>query len=691
MKFGDIKPTSPQIENSLAKDRIRVAPQNRRKPSRYRSGNAPPKPARSASSFSFKDDSFLTKIDEDSDNFNTSTSRHNSNASQYQSNISRHNSNVSQHQSNISRHNSNVSSDLESPSAFSRSNSESTHRSSIDASNTATKSGDQIPRALLNKHSFSTGDDAEPRKQRTMAQRSYSTNSRENVNRAKPPTKPPRSAHTSNQSLNNDDAPVKQLSLGELRSRLFYSGSFDEKSKISQETSNRNEEEIEKSNRKSSSNEQHFSYGENNSSNENKRFSSGSTNRYSTGESNNDTKKDSYGPMFRLTNSRTSLSNGEKNPEKRKSLTLKEEREKEELFFSKSDNSSNSMLAFALTSPRQDRREIDQSSPITRSKSYSEKLENKDRYFHKENGRSNSSKSVGHINQMSQKSPPVIRQKPISPRKLRKPPPQESPDKPPEFHRISLRKVPKLEDYMECDSEVQTNIKHDSSSESLDFTKNEVKLKDVSSVPAKIVPSQENLYNSKRFEENEEAKTLSFESSSLHKVDLNSSLNEEKLPQLDAVTAGGKYHSPELRIHSLKRIEVADDIKSSQQSREFKRNSLKKPDQRSPILIDAKQKDVSEERQDRPPRPLVKNRPTVHAPQSKGFSFQSSDVIVRSKSMGSADQKRLIEKTDDTKNESKSTEPEWFKLARHKQKNEEVTTDNVQQSPTKTLEYQVCI
>jgi len=689
VKFGEIT-TTPQIENALAKDRIRVAPQNRRKPSRYRSGNAPQKPARSASSFSFKEDSFLTKIDEDSDNFHTSTSRHNSNASQYQS--------------NVSRNNSNVSSDLES---FSRSNSESIHRSSIDASNTGTQSNDHIPRALLNKHSFSTADDDEPRKQRSMAQRSYSTNSRENVNRSKPPTKPPRSAHTSNQSLNNDDAPVKQLSLGELRNRLFYSGSFDEKPKISKETSNQNVDERKKSN----SSEKRFSYGENNCSTENKRFSSGSSKIYSTekiyngDESSNDIKRDSYGPMFRLTNSRTSLtnsrtsltnsrtslSNGEKIPEKRKSVSLKDERGKEELFFSKTDHSTNNMLAFALTSPRQDRKEIDQSSPITRSKSYSEKLENK--YIHKENVTSNSSKSVGHINQMTQKSPPVIRQKPASPRKLRKSPPRESSEKPPEFHRISLRNVPKQEDYMNGGQEVQATIKHDTSSETLGLRN--VNLNDTTYVQGKITPSQENLYNSKRFEENDdEEKTLSFESSSLYKVDLSSSVDEkEKLPRhsIGVENYDENRPKPEIKRHSLKRVDAADQTLSSQQTRpEFKRNSLKDPDERPPLSIDVKKMDVSDERQDRPPRPLVKNRPTVHAPPSKSFSFQSNDVVVRSKSMGSADQKRLMEKNETTK-ESKSSEPEWVKLARLKQKNEEVIIDNAQQSPKKSFELQVNI
>ncbi|XP_066926222.1 dentin sialophosphoprotein-like [Clytia hemisphaerica] len=215
VKLGDIKPTTPQIENTVAKDRIRVAPQNRRKPSRYRTGNAPPKPARSTSSFSFKEDSFLTKIDEDSDNFE-----------------SRQTTNVSRHTSNVSRN-----SDWDSMPSYSRNNSEMTNRSSFD--NTEPNFNDAVPKALRNKHSFSTADDFQPQKQRTMAQRSFSTNSRENVNRPKPPIKPPRSANSSIQSLDdNEDLPVKKFSLGELKSKLFYSESFgknDDEKRISRD------------------------------------------------------------------------------------------------------------------------------------------------------------------------------------------------------------------------------------------------------------------------------------------------------------------------------------------------------------------------------------------------------------------------------------------------------------------------
>lgn len=739
LKFGDIKTTTPQIENQGAKDRIRVAPQNRRKPSRYRtSGNgAPPKPARSASSFSFKEDStFLSKIDEDSDNFASNTSRHNSS-----------NSNVSRHASNASRGSGRESL----PPSSTRSNFDSARQDSFDNDSPSYQgSSDHVPRALVNKHSFSTADSYESRKERSIAQRSYSTNSRENVNRPKlPPVKPPRSAHTSTHSLDNDDVPVKKLSLGELKNKLFYSESFgknDEKQQLSREDvfgSRGSIEKVEESKR--------YSYGDKRSSiGDETRLSKGSSRTsVSTADKRNsiDEKRNSYGASFRLSNgkiSSTTIDDSTRSREDISSRHAENKEDKKELVFRKDDDGdySSGMLAMALTSPRQDRKiepQQEEQTNMLRSKSLSEKLENQHRI---DNNFANGSKSVGHVNK-----PSVSPRKPVVTS-------EKSDDGPLEFRRVSLRTVPKKEDYLESENTdiatTTTNINNDKKEcgDIFEFINSEMNLIDdkptttANSVSPFKTPSRVNKsFNEQpkqvvKAEEEVVTNSMAFTRSSVNNIDLNTNVkssgnrssfvsDDEKpkssswkgssnsfeksfdnemsnkrhsLKSLDRGTSldqqskqqssNDSLNSFEMKRHSLKKVDRYSSSsstsieKSGEQKNdfEFKRNSFKKLD--SPLQQrETSSNDVVSE--ERAPRPLTKHRPTVHGGTSnKDFSFQSSDVA-RSKSLRLNEEKKTNEnESESVENESKSSEPEWFKLARKKQKTEDEAN---QATPTKEV------
>lgn len=775
VKLGDITPTSPEIENALAKDRIRVAPQNRRKPSRYRV-NAPPKPARTASSFSFKEDLSLSKIDEDKDNFTS----------------------VSRHSSNVSRHDS----ARDSYSSYIKSDSEGTHRSSFDSTTQSTRSNDHIPRALLNKHSFSSGDELE--KPRSIAQRSFSTNSRENINRSKPPVKPPRSAHVSSSSLNNEENLGKKLSLSELKNQLFYteaektkgketqpfvekkndivydkkeeirtsneqifnqkSLSFDDKRKSFFETTQPRDNKphslgdnrrsiLSRSSTEASDDDKRSSVTELRQSLENldnKRYSYGATQNSSVSSDTKrdsykvtrnssvslDSKRDSYGASFGLSTSHTSLDSHTDKIEKQnlyKLPSLSKENKNDvfsskeklpssnskELVFQKSDEPSYGLTAFALTSPRQDRVEPTISSNMTRSKSYSEKLEkikSAQPRPHAYHSKISNSKSVGYINEVGTKPSPLKEKPVISPRKLRRPSPEkpEKKENPAEFRRISLRKVPKMEDYMEMETEESKDKQHDISNTSsiLDFVNNELVLDEPS--PTKPngfgqfelshsveVSSKTKVADAQgRGNETSDLKSgVAFKRSLINNVDLTSSKSTYEqtgapVKTASEITGEQSQHKPASWKHFEEKKSV-DEISS--ENVEFKRHSLKKIDRpnvdepKSFSLPIKRASDVNEEREiDKPPRSLVKNRPTVHGISEKDFSFQSNDIKNRSKSLGSSDQKRLSEKAAaaGTENEdTNSSEPAWFKLARRKQKNEEVTDENVSQtSPKNSLQ-----
>ena len=770
MKLGDIKTTSPHIENQVAKDRIRVAPQNRRKPSRYLSGgsvgNAPPKPARSASSFSFKEDSsFLSKIDENSDNFTSS-------------NVSRHNSNVSRHASNASR-----GSGRESLPPSSRSNSESARQASFDNESPSSYHGssEHVPRALANKHSFSAADDFESRKERSLAQRSYSTNSRENVNRPKlPPVKPPRSTNTSTQSLVNEDVPVKKLSLGELKNKLFYTESFDkndEKKQLSREEVFGSRNSIEKVD-ESNKNTNRYSYGDNRSSYGDKRSSFGEEKRLSKGSSRTslpadkrnsiDEETNSYGASFRLSNGKiSSISNDSTGFHRRSREDVSSDQsfnkgeDKKELVFRKSNDSSAGMLAMALTSPRQDRKieaQQEQQTSMARSKSLSEKLENQHRT---DINFAHGSKSVGHVNKTGAKPS-------VSPRK---PTTYEKEEAPLEFRRVSLRTVPKKEDYTGSENtDVQTinaisSNKDESAdtSDIFDFIYNEMNLVDDYHKPTTNTESPANTVHTgarankishdhqQVVTESEEVVTnsMAFTRSSVNNIDLNTNLKsatrdrvsgvvDDVKPKVDLRTGSWKapsnietrvdtevsykrhslkssdrgtsldqqhhkqssndsLNSLEMKRHSLKKIDRFSSSSSIEQSYEsndldFKRNSLKKLDSPLQQGKTSKESDASDERA---PRQLTKNRSTMHGGSpNKNFSFQSSDVIMaRSKSLSSTDQRRLNDEKEPADGEAASTEsegksePEWFKMARQKQKTEEAN----QGTPTKDVSTILCL
>lgn len=673
----------------------------------------------------------MSKIDEDSDNFASNTSRHNSS-----------NSNVSRHASNASR-----GSGRESLPPSSRSNFDSTRQDSFDNDSPSYQgSSDHVPRALINKHSFSTADSYESRKERSIAQRSYSTNSRENVNRPKlPPVKPPRSAHTSTQSLDNDDIPVKKLSLGELKNKLFYSESFgknnDEKKELSREDvfgSRGSIEKVDESKR--------CSYGDN------KRSSIGDEKRLSQASSRTpdkrdsiDEKRNSYGASFRLSNGNItsttiddSTRRSREDISSRHNINNKEETEedKKELVFRKDDSDySGGMLAMALTSPRHDRKiepQQEEQTSMSRSKSLSEKLENQHRT---DNNFANGSKSVGHVNKPSS-----------SPRKSVVTSEKQD-DVPLEFRRVSLRTVPKKEDYMGSenkDNETNqktpiNNDKKESEGDTSDifaFINNEMNLvddyhkpttptsKNVSPVKTsasgrvnksfneqQVVKAEEEVTNSMAFtrssvtnidlntnmksgkrsslvSDDEKPKSSSWKGSSNFEKSVESEMSNKRhsLKSLDRGTSidqqsnkqssNDSLNSFEMKRHSLKKVDRYSSSSSSieqsgeqQNDLDLKRNSLKKLD--SPVKQRETLNEVASE--DRVPRPLAKHRPTVHGATSsnKNFSFQSSDVA-RSKSLRLNEEKKSTE--DEPVESENKAEPAWFKLARQKQKSEDEAT-----------------
>lgn len=774
MKLTDIKTTTPKIQSDAAKDRIRIAPQNRRKPSRYRGaggGGSPSKPARTSSIHSFNNDSGLGKIEEDKDNFTS---------------INRNSSSIGQRTS-----------------SYSRQESIGSNQDSRESLSDSRKMSDPSTTRILKQHSFTTTDDTEePRKSRTIPQRSLSSNSRENVNRPKPPAKPPRSTHTSTNSLHKEDvAPSRGFSLSALNNDFFYTkenetntekrDSYGAAFGLSSSMNNQNtplneiDQNVPTRTRHYSKDSSFSDDGNPTSSRERIMRSKEDVSRRSKEDVNNRSIEDILRKSKEDLSSRSSGENvsrrsiheilgRSKEDISRKSSEDISKRSKEdisrkikedvsrsskeytrtkdvdvsngveltnggqELIFPKTEDKYG-MMAFALTSPSP-AVQPEEAPVFSRSKSFSGKSHkqtdsNEHMNEFRERSQTSGAKSHGQLNEVGRAlSPPPVKQKPFaSPRKLRRP---TSPERrnddvesktTPEFNRISLKKVPKLEDYsfppsvdQTPQSEFNTNTtsieNHDSPNKQFNTTTVTVETKEMPSVKPFKMPD---LRSTDMYHHSATKKPLELEANtptdnsdisetkvenkrsefllkrhSLKKIEPPSDLLDKTQdsfstpPVLQTTTS---YTTPELKRTSWKNVEEkSPNVDAEQTPQGFKRNSLKKIDRSSfevhegeqyVLPTEEKTKVTSEPLNDEKtapnsgreeiylPRPLIKGRPTVHAKSS--FKFQSNDVLPRSKSLSSAEAKKLRNSPTEESEENKAgEEPEWFKLARRKQKNE---------------------